>query len=625
MASIVIPANVQEIEAYTFADCESLTDIDFSKAEKLTTVGTNAFRNIGAAEIEVPDSITEIGNAAFSRAEWELLYVYGEEGSAAEAYCDTTERNVEFRYAKGVYLEQSEEGLYFDIESLGEALQLNVEWPKDAAKGEIHWSSSEPERIFVDQNGKVTAINYGTAEITAERNGYTDTVNIDVVQRSISEADIILEGIECTYNGKAFTPEVTVVDGDKVLEENVDYEVTYSDNIKAGVATVTVAGIGKYTGEVDRFFTILPKVSYRTQVQTYGWEKNYTSNGGVSGTMGQGKRLETIQIKAEGADNLDIEYRTHVQSFGWQNWTSNGANSGTVGLSKRLEAIQVRLKGDDAERYDIYYRVHAQNYGWLNWAKNGEYAGTAGLSKRLEAIQIVVVEKGADAPENVGGIASTNKLSYVHTTHNWDGGKVTKEPESYTKNGIKTYTCTECGETKTEQILKSFPVDVSYRTQVQTYGWQKTVKNGQIAGTMGQSKRMETMAISVKDLVGADSDLGIRYNAHVQSIGWQGDVNDSTTWKKDGENAGTVGMSKRLEAIQIELSGDDAEKYDVYYRVHAQTYGWLNWAKNGEIAGTAGYSKRLEGIQIIVVEKGAEINTSFGGIKSTNGHSYIVK
>ena len=355
------------------------------------------------------------------------------------------------------------------------------------------------------------------------------------------------------------------------------------------------------------------------------WEKNYTSNGGVSGTMGQGKRLETIQIKAEGADNLDIEYRTHVQSFGWQNWTSNGANSGTVGLGKRLEAIQIRLKGDDAERYDVYYRVHAQSYGWLNWAKNGEYSGTAGLGKRLEAIQIIVVKKGADAPGNAGGITSTNKLSYVHTTHSWDGGKVTKEPESYTKNGVKTYTCTECGETKTEQVLKSFPVDVSYRTQVQTYGWQKTVKNGQLAGTMGQGKRMETMTISVKDLAGTDSDLGIRYNAHVQSIGWQGDVNDPETWKKDGENAGTVGMGKRLEAIQIELSGDDAEKYDVYYRVHAQSYGWLNWAKNGEISGTAGYGKRLEGIQIIVVEKGAEINTSFGGIKSTNSKSYIVK
>ena len=624
LKNITIPKNIESIESNAFAGCKNITEIHFAGDGKLKSIGNSAFSKTSVEKVVIPKSVESIGTDAFFKLSGKLK-VYGTAGSAAETYCDATGRNVEFRYAKGIYLEQPEEGLYFDIKSPGESLQLNVEWPKDAAKGEIHWSSSEPESIYVDQNGKVTAINYGTAEITAERNGYTDTVNIDVVQRDISEADVILEGEEYTYNGKAFTPDVTVIDGDRVLEENVDYTVTYADNVKVGTATVTVEGTGEYAGEVEKTFSIMPKVSYRTQVQTYGWEKNYTSNGGVSGTMGQGKRLETIQIKAEGADNLDIEYRTHVQSFGWQNWTSNGANSGTVGLGKRLEAIQIRLKGDDAERYDVYYRVHAQSYGWLNWAKNGEYSGTAGLGKRLEAIQIIVVKKGADAPGNAGGITSTNKLSYVHTTHSWDGGKVTKEPESYTKNGVKTYTCTECGETKTEQVLKSFPVDVSYRTQVQTYGWQKTVKNGQLAGTMGQGKRMETMTISVKDLAGTDSDLGIRYNAHVQSIGWQGDVNDPETWKKDGENAGTVGMGKRLEAIQIELSGDDAEKYDVYYRVHAQSYGWLNWAKNGEISGTAGYGKRLEGIQIIVVEKGAEINTSFGGIKSTNSKSYIVK
>ena len=44
--------------------------------------------------------------------------------------------------------------------------------------------------------------------------------------------------------------------------------------------------------------------------------------------------------------------------------------------------------------------------------------------------------------------------------------------------------------------------------------------------------------------------------------------------------------------------------YDIYYRVHAQTYGWLAWAKNGERAGTAGFAKRLEGIEIILVNKG---------------------
>ena len=34
------------------------------------------------------------------------------------------------------------------------------------------------------------------------------------------------------------------------------------------------------------------------------------------------------------------------------------------------------------------------------------------------------------------------------------------------------------------------------------------------------------------------------------------------------------------------------------------TYGWLDWAKNGESAGTEGLSKRLEAIEIVLVEKG---------------------
>ena len=51
--------------------------------------------------------------------------------------------------------------------------------------------------------------------------------------------------------------------------------------------------------------------------------------------------------------------------------------------------------------------------------------------------------------------------------------------------------------------------------------------------------------------------------------------------------------------------GKMAQMYDVYYRVHAETYGWLDWAKNGEIAGTTGCAKRLECIQVVLVKKGA--------------------
>lgn len=70
--------------------------------------------------------------------------------------------------------------------------------------------------------------------------------------------------------------------------------------------------------------------------------------------------------------------------------------------------------------------------------------------------------------------------------------------------------------------------------------------------------------------------------------------------------SGTEGKALRLEAIQIKLTGAIAEYYDVYYRVHAQTYGWLGWAKNGQSAGTEGLAKRLEGIEIQLVRKGAK-------------------
>ena len=36
-------------------------------------------------------------------------------------------------------------------------------------------------------------------------------------------------------------------------------------------------------------------------------------------------------------------------------WKADGALSGTEGEAKRLEAIQIRLTGEAAEQYDVYY------------------------------------------------------------------------------------------------------------------------------------------------------------------------------------------------------------------------------------------------------------------------------
>ena len=72
--------------------------------------------------------------------------------------------------------------------------------------------------------------------------------------------------------------------------------------------------------------------------------------------------------------------------------------SGTAGESKRLEAIKMHLTGIMAQEYDVYYRTHIQTYGWTGWAKNGEPSGSEGLGRRMEAVQVRLVKKGLKAP-----------------------------------------------------------------------------------------------------------------------------------------------------------------------------------------------------------------------------------
>lgn len=312
---------------------------------------------------------------------------------------------------------------------------------------------------------------------------------------------------------------------------------------KLGVADANgiVSALGLTKASENSVVTSSPSISYQTHVQDYGWQ-SWKSNGEVSGTVGQSKRLEGINIKLSNI-NGSIEYKTHVQDIGWQDWKSNGQMSGTTGQSKRLEAIQIKLSGEAANQYDVYYRVHAQDYGWLDWAKNGESAGTEGYSKRLEGIQIVLVKKGENAP----------------------------------------------GSTSRPFICKM----IKYQTHVQNIGWQGEKADGEMSGTTGQSLRLEAIKIQLSSSI----DGGIVYKTHVQDYGWQNFV-------ANGQASGTSGQAKRLEAIQMQLTGNAKNQYDLYYRVHAQNFGWLGWAKNGESAGTAGYSYRLEGIQIVLVPKG---------------------
>ena len=70
--------------------------------------------------------------------------------------------------------------------------------------------------------------------------------------------DITISPAGAVYSGTAHTPDVVISDSGKALEEGTDYTVAYLNNVNPGEATITITGIGKYTGTVTRTFMILP-------------------------------------------------------------------------------------------------------------------------------------------------------------------------------------------------------------------------------------------------------------------------------------------------------------------------------------------------------------------------------
>lgn len=70
--------------------------------------------------------------------------------------------------------------------------------------------------------------------------------------------DVSFKTNRFTYNGTEQEPKVVVLATDTVLTEGQDYTLSYSNNRNAGIATVTIDGVGCYLGSISRTFEIKP-------------------------------------------------------------------------------------------------------------------------------------------------------------------------------------------------------------------------------------------------------------------------------------------------------------------------------------------------------------------------------
>lgn len=125
-----------------------------------------------------------------------------------------------------------------------------------------------------------------------------------------------------------------------------------------------------------------------------------------------------------------------------------------------------------------------------------------------------------------------------------------------------------------------------YQAHVSGKGWMDAV-NGGIAGTVGQNRALEAIKIDMRKL-----NFKIKARAHIQNSG----LKDFGYIKHDTV-IGTTGKGLQMEAIELIADGLNGKKLQT--RVHIQDIGWTRWMSG--MIGTVGMNKKIEAIELRLV------------------------
>ena len=126
------------------------------------------------------------------------------------------------------------------------------------------------------------------------------------------------------YLGIKVTPDVTIKDGDAELKKNVDYELSYENNIDVGEAKIIIRGVGNYTSSVTKNFKIVAKDIKNVTVQDIT-DQVYTGTGiepNVSVMDGSTKLVENKDCTVAYENNVEKGNAT-IKLAGKGNYTGS--------------------------------------------------------------------------------------------------------------------------------------------------------------------------------------------------------------------------------------------------------------------------------------------------------------
>ncbi len=177
-------------------------------------------------------------------------------------------------------------------------------------------------------------VNPGTATITITGMGnyagtITKTFKIYDPNAPVEITEANISGIEDKYyTGKEITQKLSITFDGKTLVEGTDYTVDYKNNVEIGTATMTIKGIGKYTGTTTKTFKILEpeKISISDAQISQIEDQYYTGEEikpSLTVTLGDQTLVEGTDYTVEYANNVEV-------GTGTVTITGIGAYMGTI-------------------------------------------------------------------------------------------------------------------------------------------------------------------------------------------------------------------------------------------------------------------------------------------------------
>lgn len=280
----------------------------------------------------------------------------------------------------------------------------------------------------------VSNVNAGEATVTITGTGtyYTGSISkeFNIIAKSLSDSSISIETIaDQVYSGYSLTPTITVKDNSSELTGGQDYTVSYTNNVNAGTATVTISGTGNYSGDITKTFYITP-VSIRSATISSISDKVYT-----------GKALQPALTVKLGGTTLKngTDYTAAYSSNtdpGSAAITIKGIGNYTGSLTKSFNIIPKKqtltsLKNTASKKITVNWSIDTKVDGYqIRYCKSSSFKSgvkTVGINKfYTTSASISKLTKGKKYYVQIRAYKTINKKAYYGAWSSTKSAKINK-------------------------------------------------------------------------------------------------------------------------------------------------------------------------------------------------------